>query len=221
MAYVVRVWDAPTRLFHWLLVASVIALVITAEIGGAAMDWHFRLGYVVLALLAFRLIWGFMGGRWSRFATFLYSPRQVLAYLQGRGAQEHLVGHNPMGALSVFALLTFLALQVGSGLMSDDEIAAAGPLTRFVSGTWVSNATFYHKEVGKLILISLVLLHVLAIAFYFFKKRDNLVKPMINGDKALEFPAESANDSKVQRVKAAGIALVCAALVGALLAWLN
>lgn len=221
MAYVVRVWDAPTRWFHWLLAASVIALVVTAEMGGAAMDWHFKLGYGVLALLVFRLIWGFTGGHWSRFATFFYTPRQILAYLRGQGTHEQTVGHNPMGALSVFALLTFLALQVGSGLMSDDEIAAAGPLTRFVSGIWVSNATFYHKEVGKLILISLVLLHVLAIAFYFFKKHDNLVKPMFSGDKTLEFLAESANDSRTQRLKAAVIVIACAGLVGALVAWLN
>lgn len=165
MKYTVRVWDAPTRLFHWLLAACVIGLVISAQIGGTAMEWHFRLGYTVFSLLLFRAVWGLVGGHWSRFRSFLYTPGQVLAYLGGRGDPNHSVGHNPLGAFSVIALLGFLFLQVGSGLISDDEIAAAGPLTRFVSSELVSMATFYHKEVGKLILLTLVALHLLAIAF--------------------------------------------------------
>ena len=98
MAHRIRVWDLPTRLFHWLLALCVVGLVVTGKVGGAAMDWHARLGYAVLALLLFRLAWGFIGGHWSRFATFLYAPRSVGAYLAGRGHPDHLVGHNPLGA---------------------------------------------------------------------------------------------------------------------------
>jgi cytochrome b len=217
MKYLVRVWDAPTRLFHWTLVLCVMGLVVTAQLGGAAMDWHFRLGYSVLALLMFRLAWGFTGGHWSRFKSFLYSPRQVLMYLQGCGAADHSVGHNPMGALSIFALLGFLALQVGSGLMSDDEIAAAGPLVKWVSSVWVGNATFYHKEIGKLVLLALVALHVTAIVFYFVKKHDNLVRPMIKGDKLLDFQAQSAVDTGASRRKALVLAIVCVAAVAGLI----
>lgn len=221
MRHSVRVWDAPTRLFHWILVICVVALVITAQVGGSAMDWHFRLGYTVLALLIFRLIWGFVGGHWSRFATFFYSPSRILRYLKGRGAPTDQVGHNPMGAFSVFAMLGILALQLTSGLMSDDEIAAAGPLTRYVSSEWVSVATFYHKEVGKLILLALVTVHVLAIIFYRLKKGENLVLPMITGDKQLDFPAQNANDRGSDRAKAAAIiGLVGLAVVGAL-RWLG
>jgi cytochrome b len=221
MAYVVRVWDAPTRLFHWVLVICVVALLITAQVGGAAMVWHFWLGYTVLVLLMFRFIWGLVGGRWSRFISFLYSPSQILRYLQGKSEVDRWAGHNPAGALSVFALLGFLALQVVSGLFSDDEISATGPLTRFVSSTWVSNATYYHKEIGKLVLIALVTLHVLAIVFYFFKNRENLVQAMITGNKNLALPTEDSQDRTADRAKAAAIVLACAVIVWITLRWIG
>ena len=141
-----RIWDLPTRLFHWLLAVSIIALVVTAKVGGNAMEWHFRLGYAVLALLVFRILWGLVGGRWSRFASFAYGPGTVLRYLRGRSRadEHHEVGHSPLGSLSVFALLGFLALQVATGLVADDEIATVGPLNRFVSGSLASQATGWH-----------------------------------------------------------------------------
>lgn len=217
----VRIWDAPTRLFHWALVLCVIGLVTTAQIGGAAMQWHFRLGYSVLSLLLFRLIWGFVGGYWSRFGSFLYGPHQVLDYLNGRGDPATRVGHNPMGALSVFAMLIFLLLQVSSGLMSDDEIAATGPLARFVSSTWVANATYYHKAIGKFVLLGLVLTHLLAIGFYFFKKHENLVKAMLTGNKELAVPAQESNDSAARRRLAFAIFSGVVVLVAALLGWIG
>src|SRR6185436_17472968 len=108
---VVRVWDLPTRLVHWLLVACVTGLVITGHIGGNALVWHMRFGLAVGALLVFRLLWGLIGGRWSRFVSFVYSPAAVWRYLQGRAsAADHFdVGHNPLGSFSVFALLGLLA----------------------------------------------------------------------------------------------------------------
>jgi cytochrome b len=209
----IRVWDLPTRLFHWLLVVAVVGLVVTGNIGGNAMVWHFRLGYFVGSLVAFRLIWGFVGGHWSRFSSFLYAPRATLAYLRGQAKPAHLVGHNPLGAFSVFALLGLLAAQVATGLMSDDEIANAGPLTRFVSEQTVSLATRYHADIGKLLLIVLVVLHVLAIVFYAWKKHVNLVRPMVVGDKAVEdgqaLPA--SRDDAPARILAAVIFVACAA----------
>jgi cytochrome b len=212
----VRVWDLPTRVFHWSLAASVVGLVITGNVGGNAMIWHFRFGYCVIALLGFRIIWGLVGGRWSRFASFIYSPKSVLAYLKGRANPNHLVGHNPLGAGSVFALLLFLVAQVSSGLMSDDEIAFAGPLVKFVSGATVSLATWYHKEVGKTVLIVLVVLHLAAIAFYFFKKKENLVKPMISGDKALAADVPASRDDLASRL----LALVILAMSVTATTWL-
>lgn len=221
MNFTVRVWDAPTRLFHWALAVCVVCLVVTAQIGGAAMDWHFRFGYCVLTLLVFRLLWGLVGGYWSRFSSFLYSPAQVIAYLKGNGDANHTVGHNPMGAMSVLALLGFLMLQVGSGLFSDDEIAATGPLVKFVSSTWVANATFYHKEIGKVVLLALIALHLLAIGFYFFKKHENLVGAMITGDKTLDFATQSADDRIADRLKALIIIAISAALVAAMVFWIT
>jgi cytochrome b len=214
----IRVWDLPTRLFHWLLAAAVVGLVITANVGGNWMNWHLRLGYAVLTLLLFRLVWGFVGGHWSRFGSFFYAPSSVLAYLRGRAKPEHRVGHTPLGALSVFALLLILLAQVTTGLMSDDEIAFFGPLVRFVSGETVALATGYHKNVGKFIVIGLVVLHVAAIVFYKWVKKDNLVRPMVSGDKQVAAGSNlpQARDTLASRV----LALVVLAACGGAVAWL-
>lgn len=216
MSNKIRIWDLPTRCFHWSLAVCVIGLVTTGSLGGEAMVWHFRLGYAVLSLLLFRIVWGMVGGYWSRFGSFLYSPRRILLYLRGQGQPQDSVGHNPLGALSVFGLLAFLGGQVGSGLLSDDEIAFAGPLTKFVTADTVSLATWYHKEVGKTVILVLVALHVAAILFYLFKKRENLVHPMIHGDKAVAADVPASKDNAVTRVGA----LVVLALASGLVSWL-
>lgn len=202
MPTTVRVWDLPTRLFHWALVVCVIGLITTAQLGGAAMLWHFQLGYLTLSLLLFRIVWGWVGGRWSRFSSFLYSPAALWRYIKQPTAPHPSVGHSPLGALSVFALLAVLLLQVSSGLMSDDEISNAGPLSRFVSGYLVSNATDYHKNIGKFILLGLALLHVAAIFFYLFKKKENLISPMVTGDKQLPLPMPPTRDDARNRLLA-------------------
>jgi cytochrome b len=184
----VRVWDLPTRVFHWVLAASVIASIVTAKIGGNASVWHFRLGYLAFTLLAFRLLWGVLGGHWSRFGTFFYGPGALWRYLRGapRHGDRFDIGHSPLGSLSVWALLGFLALQVATGLVADDEISSVGPLNRFVSGATASQATSYHKAIGEWVLIALVVLHVVAVLFYLVRKRRNLIGPMWHGDKALD-----------------------------------
>lgn len=208
----VRVWDLPTRLFHWALVVCVLGLAISGSVGGDAMRWHFRFGYSVFTLLLFRLAWGLVGGHWSRFAAFLYSPRTVINYLKGQGKPEHGVGHSPLGAGSVFAMLAVLLMQVGSGLFSDDEIAAAGPLTRFVSNSTVSLASSYHKNIGKWIVLALVLLHLAAIVFY-LRRKHKLLGAMLHGDKELVIAAPSSRDDAVSRLLALLILAGCAALV--------
>ena len=213
MTHKIRVWDLPTRIFHWALVLCIVGLVSTGQIGGDLMPWHFRLGYSVLSLLLFRIVWGFIGGRWSRFAAFVHRPATVLAYLRGRGQAEHSVGHNPLGAGSVLAMLLFLLAQVGSGLFSDDEIAASGPLAKLVSNASVGLATNYHAHIGKIVLIVLVLLHVGAIVFYRVKKQQNLVPAMLHGDKELEQPMESARDDLAARALALLVFALCAAAV--------
>jgi cytochrome b len=210
--HTVRVWDLPTRVFHWALALCIVGLIITANVGGNAMVWHFRLGLTVLALLLFRLVWGLVGGYWSRFAAFIYSPRSIIHYIQGKGKPEHSVGHTPTGAGSVFALLAILFAQVGSGLISDDEIAFAGPLTRFVSGATVNLATNYHKNIGKWIILALVVLHIAAIVFYLWRKQ-NLIKPMLQGDKQLTVAVPASRDDMTTRMAALVIFGICAAFV--------
>jgi len=217
MKYTTRVWDLPTRIFHWALVFCVVALVVTGNIGGNAMVWHFRSGYAVLSLLLFRVVWGLIGGRWSRFTSFIYAPSTILNYLKGLGRPEHSVGHNPLGAGSVFAMLFFLLAQVGTGLFSDDDIANSGPLSKFVSNAMVSSATWYHKEVGKRIIVVLVILHVVAILFYLFKKKENLVKTMIHGDKTLPHLLESSRDDARSRTMAGLVFVICVGLVATLI----
>lgn len=214
----VRIWDLPTRIFHWALVVSLVGLVVTGQVGGGAMVWHFRLGYGVLSLLLFRLVWGFVGGRWSRFGVFVVGPQAVWRYLRGTHA-EASIGHNPLGALSVLAMLGFVLLQVASGLVSDDEIATAGPLAKMVSGFWVGKATYYHTAVGQYVLYALVLLHVCALIFYWFRRKERLVPAMWHGDKELEGMHASARDDMRSRLLALVVMGVCAGLVTGLVQW--
>lgn len=207
----VRVWDLPTRLFHWGLVMDVTGLAISGTVGANAMVWHLRFGYAVLALLLFRILWGLVGGRWSRFGAFIYAPQSLIDYLKGKGKPEHGVGHTPIGALSVFAMLGFLVLQVASGLVSDDEIAFAGPLTAFVSNATVGLATNYHVNIGKWILLGLVALHVAAIVFY-LRRKHKLVDAMLHGDKELVQPVPASRDDLLSRTAALVVFMLCAGL---------
>jgi cytochrome b len=212
----VRVWDLPTRAFHWVLAACVIGSLISAYSGGNAMVWHFRLGYAVLTLLAFRLVWGLIGGYWSRFSNFIYSPSTVLRYLRGESdhGEHHDVGHSPLGAFSVFALLTILGAQVCTGLFADDEIANTGPLIRFVSGATSLRLTSWHKTYGQWLILSLIALHIAAIAFYLIKRKRNLVHPMLVGDKVVRPGVPASADHWPARALAAVVLTLCAVGVG-------
>lgn len=214
----VRIWDLPTRLFHWALVLCVIGSVVTAKLGGNATVWHLRLGYAALALLAFRLSWGVIGGRWSRFSSFVYSPAALWRYLRGRpAAGDHFeVGHSPLGALSVLAMLVWLLVQVGSGLIADDEIATTGPLVRFVSNELSLAWTGYHKGLGQWGLYALVSLHVAAILFYRVGKKRDLITPMLRGDKQVAADVPATRDSRATRLLALALLAACAAAVAGL-----
>jgi cytochrome b len=208
----VRVWDLPTRLFHSALALLVLAMFVTAELFDSAMDIHFFCGYAILALLFFRLIWGIVGGYWSRFVNFVPNVASLRAYVTAmrHGQGMHAVGHNPLGALSVLALLLVLFLQVFSGFLSDDEASNAGPWVDLVSSHWVELATNYHAEIGKVILIALIALHLASIAYYLRIKKENLVQPMIDGDKNLPSTTQSSHDSLFSRLFALAIFVACA-----------
>lgn len=208
----VRVWDLPTRCFHWTLVAAVVGLFATGYAGN--MTWHPRLGLLVAALLVFRLVWGVVGGHWSRFATFVPTPGRLLRYLRGQArADEHAeVGHNPLGSLSVLAMLAILLVQVGTGLVADDESFTTGPLNRFVASATGLAATAWHKGWGQRLIMVLVLLHVAAIVFYTLRGH-RLVRAMWGGDKAL--PAATAAPAAADGARPRLLALVIALLCGA------
>ncbi|MDL1861964.1 cytochrome B [Betaproteobacteria bacterium PRO7] len=208
----VRIWDLPTRLFHWTLALLVVFSVTTAKIGGNWMGWHMRSGYAVLALLVFRLLWGFAGARYALFAQFVRGPRVVLDYLRApRGAGERHAGHNPLGAWSVLALLAVLLVQGSTGLFANDEIATEGPLSKLVSGATASLMTRIHS-LNQNVIYALVALHLAAIAYYFFAKRENLVAPMVTGVKR-GIAAEPAHDDALIRARATVLALLAAGLV--------
>ncbi len=180
----VKVWDLPTRLFHWLLVALVAVSFTTVKIGGNAMLYHQFSGYIILALLLFRMAWGFFGSRSSRFVSFVCSPAAVLRYAAGllkRGAPRYL-GHNPLGAWSILAMLLVLLIQSGTGLFANDDIFTEGPLANLVSKTTSDWLTRIHRLNSDVILI-LIVIHVMAVIFYLLVKRDNLIAPMVTGFK--------------------------------------
>lgn len=208
----VRVWDLPTRIFHWLLVVGVALQFLTGKLGGDWMVWHGRVGVAVLSLLLFRLLWGFVGGHWSRFAQFIPTPRRLLAYLRGQGRPQDEVGHSPLGALSVLAMLLALTTQAITGLFSDDEIMFAGPLAASVSYELSSDLTSWHKRYGQGLLLVLVALHLAAIAYYSVVRRRPLVRAMVHGDKELTEAHPGSADGPSQRWRALGCLLLGAAL---------
>lgn len=206
-------WDLPTRVFHWALAACVVAAVITAKMGGNAMVWHGRIGLAVVGLLAFRLVWGFAGSTYARFAQFVRGPGAIRVYLRGewRG-----VGHNPLGALSVLALLGTLWLLVATGLFANDDIAFEGPLYSLVGKDLSDRMRGIHHLFEPLILL-LVAAHLAAIVYYIRVKKEVLIRPMISGWKV-----GAGETAKGGGIAAFGVALAVAlaAVFGASGAWL-
>ena len=189
MKKIIRIWDLPIRLFHWLLVACIIGSVITVNIGGNAMQWHAYCGYSILTLLIFRVLWGFLGSTHARFSHFIPNRVRLLNYLQGKSPK--VLGHNPLGALSVLALLASLLFQAVTGLFADDEIAFQGPLVKYVSESITGIFSELH-EANAGVIYTLIGLHLAAIFYYQKIKGENLVKPMLVGDKEID-PSEEAN----------------------------
>jgi cytochrome b len=181
-----RVWDLPTRLFHWVLVVLIALLYATGEYGLLDMVWHFWLGYAVLALLIFRVLWGIFGSQTSRFGDFVRGPFAVAVYVRSLfSTNKHAsIGHNPLGGWSVLALLLCVLVQAVSGLFATDEIDTDGPLVSWVSMYTVKLMTRVHHW-NENVLLALVGLHVGAVLLYLLLKHENLIAPMISGSKCL------------------------------------
>lgn len=175
------VWDWATRLFHWILVILVSISMYTGFVGGfREMDWHMYSGYAILALIIFRIGWGFVGSYNARFTSFIRGPGGIVAYLRNMMSSGPGVGHSPLAALSVIALLLALLVQAVTGLFANDDIFIEGPLVHLVSEDLSNQLTSIH-ELNRWIVIALLVLHLAAILFYELVKRDRIVLPMITG----------------------------------------
>ena len=186
----IKLWDLPTRLFHWSLVLLMLATATTGIIGGSYITLHGQLGIAILGLLAFRLTWGFVGSTYARFSNFIRGPQSISAYLRGQWTG---VGHNPLGAFSVLGLIGLTLFQACTGLFANDDIAFTGPLFSLVSKSVSNTLTSLHR-LNIWPLGALVALHIAAIVFYRVAHRENLVTPMVTGEKVLphNHPAQSA-----------------------------
>jgi len=222
MKKIIRIWDLPIRLFHWLLVICIISSFITVKIGGNAMEWHARVGYCVLTLIIFRICWGFIGSHHARFIHFVPGPKGLLNYLSGKAKAG--LGHNPLGALSVLGLLFSVGLQAVTGLFANDDIAFEGPFAKYISSETVELLTSIHRQNEK-ILIALIVIHLCAIFYYQKFKGENLIKPMLLGDKEID-PSEevkylpsdlgqASKDGGLQR----GLALLVLSVIAVILGY--
>ncbi len=206
----IKIWDLPLRIFHWTLLALVLAAFVSVQIGGNAMVWHGRFGVAILGLLAFRFAWGVFGSTYARFSSFVRGPKVILAYLRG---EWQGVGHNPLGALSVLGMLTVLAVQVLTGLFANDDIAFQGPYAVLISNDNSVVMTGLHKT-NVWLLATLIAAHLGAIFFYVRIKQENLLKPMVVGYKDVE---QTALKSAV----GGGVgALIVAIVIGIAATWL-
>lgn len=177
MQHRIPVWDLPICIFHWLLAILVCAAIATALVGGNAMVLHGRLGIAVCGLLGFRIVWGVVGTRTARFTHFVRGPGAIRDYLQGRWQG---IGHNPLGALSVLALLGAVGFQAVGGLFSNDDIAFSGPLRTLVDKATSDRITGIHRDMFGW-LVALLVLHVGAILYYRVVRGEDLLGPMVRG----------------------------------------
>jgi cytochrome b len=182
----VRIWDAPTRLFHWSLVSLMSISFYTGLSGGfVEMDYHMLSGYSILTLVLFRILWGFFGGYYARFTTFIKGPRRIFQHATSLlKKQAPYPGHNPLGALSIITILLSLLLQASTGLFANDDIMLEGPLVHLVSYDTSRMLTAIHKT-NIWIIATLTGLHLAAVSFYQFYKKDYLIAAIFTGKKQL------------------------------------
>lgn len=217
------IWDLPLRLFHWLLVISMVAIYMTGSLGGLWLTWHSHCGVLILSLIVFRIAWGFVGSRYARFASFVPTPERLRAYFSARWAG---MGHSPLAAISIFALLGVILIQALSGLFTmNDEIDFYAPLYEVVSSSWSHRMTRWHNRLFDALLI-LISLHLLAIVYYAGVKHQNLLMPMFTGRKKelRDAPTESVlSQSKSHLFLALSLAALVLIVIesGMLLQWLK
>jgi cytochrome b len=190
----VKVWDLPVRLFHWVLVVLLAFLFWSGKTGGNAMEYHLYAGYFVLALVLFRIVWGFTGSTYARFGQFIAGPARGIAFARRlmSSSPAQVAGHNPVGGWMVLVMLLALLVQTGTGLFANDDIATEGPLMAFISKELSDRLSTIHSWNFNLLLV-LAAVHVAAVLFHVFVKKENLVTAMFTGvrviDPTVEVPA--------------------------------
>ncbi|MBF0803958.1 MULTISPECIES: cytochrome b/b6 domain-containing protein [unclassified Neisseria] len=182
-----KVWDLPTRIFHWTLAAATAFMWYSAETGGNLLIWHLRVGLLILVLVVFRICWGLWGSDTARFANFVRGPGQIARYLKGEISENEQPGHNPLGALMVLALLAAVLFQVATGLFANDEntFTNSGYLNGWAGDGLGSTLRTVHVTFFNA-LLGLICIHVATIFIYKFLKKHDLIKPMITGYKFIE-----------------------------------
>jgi cytochrome b len=208
-----KVWDLPVRLFHWAIVVLICCAWGTQEFN--LMEWHVRVGYTILTLLLFRIVWGLIGSDTARFTRFLRSPLAALRHLSQlrRREPDREIGHNAAGGWMVLLMLTLLGLQAGTGLFANDDANTEGPLMHLVEkeqSDWLSHIHSLNFKAIEAVIV----LHILAIAVYAVLKRQNLVRPMVTGTKIM--PVD-ATEPRIANPILAAIVLAAAAGVVALI----
>lgn len=212
----IRVWDLPTRVFHWSIVVLFIFSWVSAEIGGTAMQYHLWSGYAILSLVIFRVLWGVVGSETTRFAHFVRGPRTVMAHARAffkAGYQSTALGHNALGGWSVLAMLFALALQTTTGLFANDDLTTEGPLYHLVSKATSDLISEIHSS-AFYVLLALVVMHTSAIVFYRVVHRENLLTPMLTGDKVVPQGTPALRQASVW------LALVLALAAGGVVYWI-
>lgn len=188
---IVKVWDLPVRLFHWLLAALFLFMFFTGKSKGNWMEWHMYAGYAILALVVFRVLWGFAGSSTARFSGFIAGPGRAFAFAKKLLSRSPapVVGHNPLGGWMVVVLLAALLLQAGTGLFANDDISIEGPLSKFISKELSDRLTTIHYYNFN-VLLALAGMHVAAVLFHVFVKKENLLSAMFTGKRRLEAATE-------------------------------
>ena len=210
------VWDWPVRVGHWSIVALVATLLFTGLTGGSAvMVWHMRAGEALLALVLFRILWGFAGSRNARFATFVRGPGAALRYLRSfkLPAREAHATHNPLGGWMVIALLVALLAQCCLGLFTHDDVSTEGPLVKLVSEDLSDTLSMLHRR-GWWVVAGLASVHIFAALWYFVALDENLIYPMVSGTKTLPAAIADGSAARASTARALVLLALCAMAVG-------
>lgn len=211
----IRLWDIPTRVFHWLLAILFVVSFYTGENG--PIEIHEISGITILTLVLYRILWGIFGSTSARFAGFVRGPRAVLRYVGAllRRDPPHVAGHNPLGGWVVMVMLLALAVQASLGLFANDDILYDGPLAYMVTKDTSDMLTGFHHELFEIILV-VVIIHVVAVVGYLLVFRENLIRPMLTGRKAVD------KDEATRQIRFVhpALALVALAIAGGFVWWL-